>query len=283
MRRKFGGHLSIADGYEALINRALRDEMEAFQIFTANPRSMVSQKVIDEDSATLFKNLLTKHSLGPVVVHSNYLLNLASSDDEKYGLSIESLMGELVRADALGASFLVLHPGHAHKLSMDDACKRIAYGLDCAIAEVNPKVTICLENMAGMGSEVGSKYHELSQIIGNSKYANNIGVCFDTCHAYSAGYNLSTIDGLDSMFSEIEDTIGASSIKVVHINDSIWKLGLKKDRHTNIGKGNIGIEAFKRIINRKEILDCPFILETPDKEDNARMQDIQLLRSLVEE
>ena len=254
-----------------------------FQLFIRNPRSLIQSKPLDLNEVEIFKAKVCELDIRPIVVHANYLINMASQDTDKLKMSIESLAEEIERADKIGAEYVIVHPGHAKDVSKDEACSIIARSIDTVLEMSNTKSTICLENMSGMGSEVGSTFFELKEIINRSEFQHKIGICLDTCHAFAQGYDLRKNLGLDALLYDIDKEIGLSRLKVVHSNDCLFDCGLKKDRHTNLGRGKIGLDSFRKIVKRKEFSGLPFILETPDKEEGMQKRDVELLKSFLED
>lgn len=283
MAIRFGAHLSIAGGFSQVPERAVEESCQAFQIFSRNPRTLRAKQPIDPEDAVLFTEGVLKNGLGPIVIHTNYLINLASPEDEKYELAISSFEDELERADMLKAQYLILHPGHAKGAGLEDAARRISDALHRACVKKEPKVKICLENMAGVGTEFGKSFRELEMLIDMCESRQHLGICMDTCHAFAAGYNVATKSGIDSLVQEIDDTVGLDRLFVVHANDSVGPLGMKKDRHANIGNGMIGVEGFRNIVRRFKDYDLTFIVETPADSPEDHKRDMEVLRSLVVE
>jgi len=283
MSIRIGAHLSIAGGFNQVPQRALNTDCQTFQIFSRNPRTLKAKQPIDAEDASLFIDGISQNDLGPVVIHTNYLINVASPEDEKYELAIEALEDELERADVLKAQYLILHPGHAKGTSTEAAARRISNALHKACTKKSPKVKICLENMAGAGTEFGRNFGELAMVMQMCDSREHLGVCLDTCHAFASGYDVTTNEGLDTMIQEIEQTVKLENLCVIHANDSVGSMGLRKDRHANIGEGMIGLDGFRNIVNKFKNYDLPFIVETPANSLEDHKRDIGILRSLAME
>ena len=257
-----GAHLSIEGGLEKSVETAEKLGFQSVQIFTKSSRSWTAKKLTKEEIKK-FRETVKNSSVKFVVVHSSYLINLASSKKTVETKSTKSLQLELERCEQLGIPYLVLHPGAHTGLGEEEGIKQIAKNLDKVLAAVPGKTMILLENMAGQGTTIGSTIAQLQKIRKLSKNKRRIGICLDTCHAYAAGYDISTKNGYESLLEEIEKKIGLKKLKVIHVNDSLEELGSKKDRHANIGKGKIPQKAFEMLMNDERLLAIPKILETP--------------------
>ncbi len=279
---RLGIHLSISGGFTNATSRAVELGCDCFQIFSRNPRTLRA-KPIDRSEADAFRSAVAQAGLEPVVIHVNYLVNVASPKDETYGKSVSALTDELSRAEILGADYLVLHPGNHLGSGAEAGCKRIARAIDRAYEDSGSSVMICLENMAGAGTEVGVSFAELRAICELSEHGESLGICFDTCHAYGAGYDVSTDRGLDRTLEELDSEIGLDRLMFVHANDSKGQLGAARDRHEHIGKGLIGMAGFKAILGRKELRDLPFILETPVDSPDDQVRNLAALKAAAEE
>lgn len=279
---RFGMHLSIAGGFTNATSRAVELGCDCFQIFSRNPRTLRA-KPIDRGAADAFRSAVAQAGLEPVVVHVNYLVNVASPKDETYEASVSALTDELLRAEILGADYLVLHPGNHLGSGVEAGSERIARAIDRAYEHSGSSVMICLENMAGAGTEIGVSFGELRSICDLSERGKSLGICFDTCHAYGAGYDVSTDRGLDRTLGELDAEIGLDRLMFVHANDSKGQLGAARDRHEHIGEGLIGVAGFRAILRRKELRDLPFILETPVNSPDDQVRDLAALRAAAGE
>jgi deoxyribonuclease-4 len=281
---RIGIHTSIAGDIVSALETASRLGANALQIFSSSPRMWSrgpsGSKVADE-GARRFRARRKELGLGPLVIHDNYLINLASPERVLRVRSIQAFHDEIVRAVALGADFLVAHPGSGRGVGMDSAIAAIADGLKQAARGVNfESLRILLENTAGQGSSVGSRFSELKDIIDQCPELP-LGVCVDTAHLFAAGHDLRRAEGLESALKEIERTIGLKRVFVVHVNDSKAALGSRLDRHEHIGKGRIGREAFRRILNHPALAGRAFILETPIDRPGDDRRNLDTLWRLV--
>jgi deoxyribonuclease-4 len=221
-----------------------------------------------------------KHAIHPLVVHVNYLVNLASRDPEIRAKSIVTFRGELERAALVGAEFLVVHPGSYKGQTIDAAISACAEGLCQAAHGFSGAVTVLLENTAGSGSAIGSRFEELRAIRGLAP-GIAIGYCLDTCHLLAAGFDITTPDGLRATIREADDILGLANVPVFHANDSKAPLGSRVDRHAKIGKGHIGFEPFRRLLAHSKLRGKTFISETPVEEDGDDLRNMATLRSLA--
>ncbi|MGA1849037.1 MAG: deoxyribonuclease IV [Thermoplasmatota archaeon] len=280
-----GAHVSIAGGISRSVARAKDIGCETFQIFTKNQRQW-NAPPLDENDVSEFRKLLSGSGMGPVIAHDSYLINLGAPNDEVFGRSVEAFSDELERCSKLGIGYLVTHPGSHVGSGEDTGISRIAEGLDMAwsrferdsSAEWSPMVL--LETTAGQGTNIGHTFEQLAMIMERTGIEEHIGICFDTCHAYASGYDITTMESYRETMSSLERTIGMDRLKAVHINDSKKGLGSRVDRHSNIGEGMIGLEGFRHLLNDIRMKDVPMILETPGG-DEAYMRNLELLRSLL--
>ncbi len=267
---RVGVHVSIASGVRQSLERAHALGCTALQIFSTSPRMWpVRQSVhnwLSAAEAERFRARRTELALGPLVVHDNYLINLASSDRAIRTRSIQALHEELARAVWIGADYLVLHPGNAGNAPLESAIAAIVEGLQLATRGLSlGALRILLENTAGQGSAIGWRFEQLEAIL-RACPELPLGVCLDTAHTFAAGYDISSEAGLERTLSEFAATIGFDRLLVVHVNDSKAPAGSRVDRHEHIGRGKIGLENFRRFLNHPRIRDWPgraFILETP--------------------
>jgi len=221
--------------------------------------------------------------LWPMAIHSNYLVNLASMDPEVRLKSIRSFRGELERAALLGAEYLVLHPGNYKNQLLEQGVDAFVLGLaEAASGLALPGLTVLLENTAGSGNQIGSRFEELRLIRELAAPATHvpIGYCLDTCHLLAAGFDIASESGLNSTLLSADEVLGFDLVRMIHANDSKGTLGSHLDRHENIGKGNIGETAFRRLLTHPFLKDKPFILETPVDDDEQARRDINALKRL---
>lgn len=275
---KLGVHVSIAGHIYEAVDRAAQLGCNAFQIFSRNPRGWETTD-LDPKDAEEFKKRRMINGISPVVVHIPYLINLCSPEDGLWKKSLDAYIEDIRRADMLGADYFVTHLGSPKGNGVEYGVTRFSKGMNDAIAKARPKLMILLENTAGSGDSLGSKFEHLKAIMDNVK--GKMGICLDTAHAFEAGYNDSTEAGLDAMMKEIDRAVGAEKIKVVHFNDSKSEFDSHYDRHWHIGKGNIGAQGMRRIITHPKLKDCAFILETPkqtDKDDKMNLAAVRKMR-----
>ncbi len=265
-----GCHLSIGKGFSSAIDEAESLGMNAMQIFSHNASSW-RMKEITGEVVSSFRERLARSSVEYIVIHTMYLLNLASPDDALYERSINALIEEIRRAGLLGINHIVTHIG-AHKGSgVEAGIARVTCALDRVlssdVAREYPNVQVLLEDTAGAGTTMGTTFSEIGAIIDGLTDSHRVSVCLDTCHAFAAGYELRTPAGLKETLDEFDREIGLSRLKLIHLNDSKFPLGSRRDRHAHIGDGKIGISGISLVVNHPSLRDLPFILETPKEMD----------------
>ena len=255
-----GSHVSFSKDKQMLgsVQEALKYKANTFMFYTGAPQN-TNRSDIDPKLTELAHNLMLNENINikDVIVHAPYIINLAN--EKNYEFNVNFLKEEIKRVEQLGVEKLVLHPGSHVGIGVEQGIKNIIKGLNDSI-DSDTKVTICLETMAGKGTELGRSFEELKQIIDGIKYKDKIGVCLDTCHINDAGYDLNDID---SILDEFDRVIGLEKLLVLHINDSKNIKGAKKDRHENIGYGTIGFDNLLSVIYHEKLKDVPKILETP--------------------
>ncbi len=277
---QLGAHVSVSGGVDQAVERAEGLGCEAFQIFVKSPNRWQSKTRSDEEVAR-FQS--ARHAAGlPVVAHAGYLINLASPDETTRERSAASLEDELRRCEALGVPGLVLHPGAPKDDGREVGIERVARGLDAALeATAGMAVKVLLENTAGQGSTLGVTMEELTAIDGLADHSERIGVCLDTCHAFAAGYDLRDESEYERLLGELDGGIGLNRLHAWHLNDSKFPAGKRRDRHENIGEGEIGLGAFERIVNDTRFKDTPMALETPlGDDDQGHARDLATLKGL---
>jgi deoxyribonuclease IV len=274
---KIGCHVSIADSIDLSVDRASAIGCDTFQIFTRNPRMWKARNISEEEIA-VFKEKLGQTDISPVVSHMPYLPNLSSSNSKPYKRSIDALRLELERCNLLDIPFLVTHLGSHLGKGKEQGQKQIVNAIDKAVSGLDKHPMLLLENTSGKTNEVGSTFIEIGEIIDRIS-TDHIGVCFDTCHAYARGYDISTANGLDDTINEIESNVGMNKIKIVHLNDSKGELGSRMDRHDHIGMGNIGEKGFHNFLS-SQFNDKPLILETPIDEFRSDKDNVEKARAL---
>ena len=265
--------------YEAL-ERAKQLDCNTMQIFLRNPQRW-RENFLEPKDTEEFNNRQDKFKIKPLFIHISYLINLASPNPKLYEVSIEAYIEDILEAHTLRADYIVTHMGSHKDTSEEAGLKRFTSALNIILERTkNTNVGILLENTAGSGSWLGYKFSHQRTIIQGLNHRERIGLCLDTAHAYLAGYDISAEDGLKELLEEIDKFVGINLIKVIHLNDAKDKLGSKRDRHEHIGKGNIGLEGMKRIINHPKLKDIPFILETPKKSDEDDRMNLNTVRKL---
>ncbi|HAJ32981.1 MAG TPA: hypothetical protein DCK79_06375 [Candidatus Atribacteria bacterium] len=282
---KIGCHVSIAGGIDNSVVRAGELGCNTMQIFSKNA-STWREKILKKDEVESFKENLKNSNINPVFIHTSYLINLASPSDELYFKSINAFIEEMKRADLLLPDpYLIIHPGAHTGAGEEYGIRRIISALNIILeksADLNLKTMILLEDTAGSGTHLGYTFYQLKRMIEGAKDRKRIGMCFDTCHAFAAGYDLSNREGVEKTIEELDKNLDLERLKVIHINDSKHRLGSRKDRHMHIGKGYIGLEGFKVLVNHKYLKDLPFILETPKYDEKDDLKNINLVKSLID-
>jgi len=286
---RIGIHTSIAGDIARALDSAAKLGANALQIFSASPRMwpMGGSRIADADAAR-FRERRESLGLGPLVIHDNYLINLACPDRVMRTRSIQAFHDELVRAVSLGADFLVAHPGSALGAETFQAVSEIADGIRQAARGLKlGGLRILVENTSGMGSAVGAQFEEIRAILDQTSDLP-MGVCLDTAHTFEAGYDITTEEGLEKTIATVDRTVGLDRVHVLHVNDSKTPLGSRVDRHEHIGRGKIGLKAFSRILNHPRLgpgsgglAGRAFILETPIDRPGDDRRNVRALWNLV--
>jgi len=280
----FGAHMSIAGGLHKAVEASVALGCQTVQLFTKNANQWRG-KPLAEDEIARFRQALADSGLRFATAHDSYLINLATPDDALYRKSIDAFIDEMKCAEALGLSYLVMHPG-AHVGSGEEAgLARVVAALDEVHAHCPAfAVKVLLEITAGQGSTLGHRFEHIAAILFGVKDAARLGVCFDTCHALAAGYPLASIQDYDAAIRQFESIIGLAQLKLFHLNDSMKPLGSRVDRHAGIGLGEIGLKVFRRIVNDPRFSSLPMILETPKEDGAGKPMDpvnLRVLRRLL--
>ena len=278
---KLGVHVSIAGHIYEAVDRAAALGCNAFQIFSRNPRGWEALALVPADVEE-FKRRRKDKKISPVVVHIPYLINLCSGDDALWKKSLDAYIEDIKRADALEADYFVTHLGSPKDKGRDYGVERFSKGIVEAVTGAKPKLMILLENTAGGGDSIGSKFEDIAEIMKNvkAKTGVDVGMCLDTAHTFEAGFDVGTEEGLETALKKIDSTAGLGKIKVVHFNDSLSEMGSHNDRHWHIGKGKIGSAGMKCIINHPKLKDCAFILETPKETEDADKKNLAAVRKM---
>ena len=270
-----GCHMSVAKGFEKMGLTAVKIGANTLQFFTRNPRGSKA-KELDQKDIAAFRLLMNEHHFGKILAHAPYTLNPASSNGHTREFALETLRDDLIRMESLPGNYYNFHPGSHVGGGVQTGIDLISDALN-QILFPNQSTLVLLETMAGKGSEIGGSFQELRRIIDGVELQEKLGICLDTCHVSDGGYDIA--GRLDQVLEEFDHVIGLSRLKAVHLNDSLNPLGSHKDRHANIGKGTLGLEAFERMINHPVLRDLPFYLETPN-DDDGHGEEIALLKSL---
>jgi deoxyribonuclease-4 len=278
----FGAHLSIAGGVVNAVMEAIRLGCGTVQLFTKNNNQWVGKPFAPGEPA-LFRKALRKSGLRYATAHDTYLINLASNDPVLWRKSVEAFADELTRAEALGLTYLVTHPGAHVGAGEECGVGNVVRALDEIHARFpDARVKVLLELTAGQGSCLGHRFEHLATILGQVRDLRRMGVCFDTCHAFAAGYRLYPESEYQATFREFDRLIGLRRLKLFHLNDSKKPLGSRVDRHEHIGRGCLGLEAFRLLVNDPRFQKTPMILETPKHDAAGNEMDPVNLRTLRE-
>ena len=264
----FGTHMSVAGGLANAVSASVELGCETVQIFTKNANQWAGKPLASADIEN-FRRAVRSAGLHYPTAHDSYLINLAAPDDALFGKSIAAFTDELERAESLGLSYLVTHPGAHTGSGVEAGLARVVAGLDEAMARcAGFEVKVLLETTAGQGTTLGARFEELAAILSRVRQPERFAVCFDTCHVFAAGYPLAEEADYAATFAQFDDMIGLQKLNLFHMNDSVKPLGSRVDRHAGLGLGEIGLEAFRRLVTDPRFQDIPMILETP-KEDAA--------------
>mgnify|MGYP000162008545 CR=1 FL=1 len=277
---KIGFHVSIIGRIDEAVDRAVEIGCNTFQIFTRNPRSWKAEE-LKPDEIRDFTEKVEKYDMQPIFAHMPYLVNLASPRPKIYMLSKKTLKTELERCRILKIPYLVTHLGSHLGAGREKGLKRIIQAINEAYDSTNSEVMLLLENTAGMKNSIGSTFEEIKYIIDNLKSPDLVGVCFDTAHAYAAGYDLRTRRAVEETIHRLDGIIGFERLKLVHLNDSRGGLGSHIDRHEHIGLGNIGEDGFRAIL-KSRLGRLPLILETPIDERRSDVENLLKVLELAE-
>jgi len=284
MAKRIGVHLGTAGGASNAVERAREIGANTFQIFSSSPRMWRAPKV-DPKQAERMRELRAKHDVGPLVIHTSYLVNVCSQTKEFREKSVTAFRGEIERALALGAEYLVLHPGSWKGLTRDEGLKLAAESIQRAIDGLPWQQTpfhILIENTAGAEFSLGGSFEQVAELVERLKSHAPVAVCLDTCHTHVAGYDLVTAEGYAETMKQAAATIGLKAIRVWHCNDAKAARGSKLDRHEHIGQGTMGVDSFRRLLNDPRFEHCAFIAETPVDEPGDEERNVRVLKSLVQ-
>jgi deoxyribonuclease-4 len=281
--RRIGVHLGTAGGASNAVERAREIGANTFQIFSSSPRMWKAPKV-DVAQAARMRELRAKLDVGPLVIHTSYLVNVCSQTEDVRKKSVDAFRGEIERALAWGAEYLVLHPGSWKGLTRDEGLKLAAESITKAIDGLAWQGTgfeILIENTAGAEFSLGGSFEQVAELVARLRATAPVGVCLDTCHTHVAGYDLVTAEGYEETVKLAAATVGLDAVKVWHCNDAKAERGSKLDRHEHIGQGTMGVEAFRRLVNDERWGHCAFVAETPVDEPGDEERNVRVLKSLV--
>jgi len=277
---KFGLHLSIKGSIDRVIDRAVERDCNIFQMFSRNPRGWRSRK-LELEEVEGFKMKLRGSGIWPVFIHTPYLLNLASPKEDVYSKSVEALKDELLRAADLGVPYVITHLGSHLGHGKREGLRRIVDAVNNSFSAVENDIILLLENTAGTRNSMGSSFEDIESIAAGIEDRERIGVCFDTCHAFAAGYDLVSRGAVEYTLRRFDQIIGLKELKLVHLNDSKGALGSRIDRHEHIGLGKIGERGFKNIL-KSRLGRLPLILETPVDKRRSDVENLRKVRELAQ-
>ncbi|MCM8794937.1 MAG: deoxyribonuclease IV [Candidatus Omnitrophica bacterium] len=278
-----GAHMSIAGGFERSIERGLKAGCDTIQIFSKSNNQWAAPPIKPED-VERFQEAARASGIGPVFAHTAYLINVGSPERLAWEKSREALKVEVERADALGLAFVVHHPGSRKESDEEGCLKRIAEAVSWVLEKTpGSKVKVLYEIAAGQGSCVGHTFEHLSTLLALTKPASRIGICLDTCHLFAAGYDIRTKAAYEKTMGDFDRIVGIKHVEAIHLNDSKKELGCRVDRHEHIGRGRIGLEGFRCLMNDQRFRHVPMVLETPKDEETLAedIRNLKVLRGLV--
>jgi deoxyribonuclease-4 len=283
LSRRIGIHTSIAGGVENAAERAFRLGCNTFQIFSSSPRQWQPYELGSKQCESM-RGLRKKYDLSPLVIHSNYLINLAGGSDQFRPKSIAAFRGELQRALALCANYLVLHPGSFRGSSREEGLQRVASGIKEASDGLNLKnggLTILIENTAGAEFSLGGTFEQVAELLQLLRDHVPVGACIDTCHTHVAGYDLVSEEGRSLTLRHLNQTVGFKNVRVWHCNDAKAARGSKLDRHQHIGQGQLGLDVFRALLNDRRLKHAAFIAETPIDNPGDDLRNVEALKSVL--
>ncbi len=275
-----GVHVSIAGSIDKAVDRAQEKGCDTFQIFSRNPRGW-KIKPLSETETTRFIEKIEHSEIFPPIDHMPYLPNLAAPTDEVYEKSVETLISELKRCDALQIPYLVTHLGSHRGAGKEIGLQRIVDAINTAFREAENSVLLLLENTAGTKNSMGGTFEDIRHIVDRIEHKDRIGICFDTCHGFAAGYEVRTEESLNKTLQHFDAVLGLENLKLIHLNDAKGGLDSRLDRHEHIGLGYIGEDGFRVILTDPRIKDLPIILETPVDNRRGDTENIQKVRELA--
>ena len=283
MAKRIGVHLGTAGGASNAVDRAHEIGANTLLIFSSSPRMWRPQK-IEPMQAERMRTQRAKFDVGPLVIHTSYLVNVCSQTEDFRAKSVVAFRGEIERALMLGAEYLVLHPGSWKGLTRNEGLKLAAESIQKAVDGLpwqGTDFSVLIENTAGAECSLGGNFEQVAELVERLKAHAPVGVCLDTCHTHVSGYDFTTEEGYRETIMQADITFGVDAVRVWHCNDAKALRGSKLDRHEHIGQGNIGIEPFRWLLNDPRFADCAFVAETPNDEDGDEERNVKVLKSLV--
>ena len=271
-----GPHISISKGFAKAAQIAVDMDANTFQFFTRNPRGG-NAKAFDDKDIAKFQKLREENNFGPLLAHAPYTMNLGGVKDDVYEFARRVIKEDIERMNSLGIEYMCFHPGSHVGGGIDFGIERIIKGLNEGI-NGDESLTILLETMSGKGTEIGYEFEQLRKIIDGVEHKERIGICLDTCHIFSAGYDI--VNKLEEVLEDFDRIIGLDKLKAIHLNDSLMPFGAKKDRHAPLGEGEIGLNAIVSILTHPKLKDLPFFLETPFDEEGHK-REIKMIRDIL--
>ena len=273
MMLTMGTHMSIADGIAKTAENVVKMEANTMQIFSRNPRGSGYRNYSREETER-FWNIKKENNFGPLLAHAPYTMNLASPKEATYEFACMVIKEDIARMDALGMEAIVFHPGSNTGIGAEAGIQKIIAGVNQAITG-KERITVLLETMSGKGTEIGAGFEELKAIRDGAVHPERIGICLDTCHVFSAGYDI--VHNLDGVLEEFDRVLGLGLLRAIHLNDSLMPFGSHKDRHAVIGEGEIGMEALLGVLRHPQLRGLPFYLETP-LDDAGHKEEIRRIK-----
>lgn len=268
-----GAHVSIAKGFKKAAQISVDIGANTFQFFSRNPRGGNAKEFNEKDMAA-FQKIRDENNFGKLLAHAPYTMNLAAANEDTYEFAKMVIREDVKRMDSIGVEYICFHPGSHVGGGVEEGTRKIIEGLNQAITG-DENITVLLETMSGKGTEIGRSFEEIRAIIDGVEHNERMGVCMDTCHIFSAGYDI--VNDLDGVLDEFDRVIGLDRLKTIHLNDSMMPFGKNKDRHAGIGEGEIGMKALLEVVNHPKLRDIPFFLETP-YDDEGHGREIAMLK-----
>ena len=268
-----GSHISIAKGFKKAAQISVDIGANTFQFFSRNPRGG-NAKEFNENDMAAFQKIREENNFGKLLAHAPYTMNLAAANEDTYEFAKMIIREDVKRMDSIGVEYICFHPGSHVGSGVEEGTRKIIEGLNQAITG-DENITVLLETMSGKGTEIGRSFEEIRAIIDGVEHNERMGVCMDTCHIFSAGYDI--VNDLDGVLDEFDRVIGLDRLKTIHLNDSMMPFGKNKDRHAGIGEGEIGMKALLEVVNHPKLREIPFFLETP-YDDEGHGREIAMLK-----